>query len=48
MTEQTQNTLLPRGVNDANLQQALAKFRKLLGEDNVLVRTSNSSPTTRS
>src|SRR5690606_34412586 len=44
MTEQTQNTLRPRGVNDANFQQALDKFRKLLGEDNVLVKDEQLIP----
>lgn len=44
MTEQTNNTLLPRGVNAAHFQQAIAKFRTLLGEDNVLIKDDQLIP----
>ncbi|VVP08190.1 4-cresol dehydrogenase [hydroxylating] flavoprotein subunit [Pseudomonas fluorescens] len=44
MTEQTNNTLLPRGVNAAHFEQAIAKFRTLLGEDNVLIKDDQLIP----
>ncbi|HHX6241982.1 TPA: 4-cresol dehydrogenase, partial [Pseudomonas aeruginosa] len=44
MTEQNNSSLLPRGVDAANFQQAIGKFRKLLGGENVLTRDDQLIP----
>ena len=44
MTDATNKAVLPRGVDASHFQQALAKFRKLLGEDNVLVKDDQLIP----
>ena len=43
MTEKN-NQLLPRGVDAANFEQAIAKFRKLVGDENVLVENAQLVP----
>ena len=44
MTEKNNKPLLPRGVNSANFEQAIAKFRKLLGDENVLTKDDQLIP----
>ena len=44
MTEQTQKPLLPRGVNAAHFNKAIAQFRALLGDENVLVKDDQLVP----
>ena len=47
MTEQNTTTLLPRGVDLANFDQAIAKFRALLGDENVLIKDDQLIPYTK-
>ncbi|MED5608381.1 MULTISPECIES: FAD-binding oxidoreductase [unclassified Pseudomonas] len=44
MTDATNKAVLPRGVDANHFQQALAKFRKLLGEENVLAKDDQLIP----
>ncbi|MCU1717952.1 FAD-binding oxidoreductase [Pseudomonas sp. 5P_3.1_Bac2] len=46
MTEQN-TPLLPKGVDAANFEQAMAKFRKLVGDENVLVKSEQLVPYTK-